>query len=361
MSPSPANSSHLFSPLALRGVTLRNRILVSPMCQYSSVDGFANDWHMVHLGSRAIGGAAAVLTEATAVLPEGRISPDDLGIWSAGHIDMLAKIFAFVADHGAVPGVQLAHAGRKASTSAPWKGGRPLAPSDGGWHPIDGPSAIPFAEGYDTPAALDRAGIARIVRAFADGAARAHEAGAEIVELHAAHGYLLHEFLSPLSNHRDDEYGGVFENRTRLVRDVIEAVRRAWPDRCPLLMRISATDWTEGGWTEDDSVSLAAAVKPLGVDLVDCSSGGNVAHARIPLAPGYQVPFAAAVRHGADMPTGAVGLITDAEQADAIIRSGSADVVFLARALLRDPYWPIHAARTLKHDAVVPRQYLRAF
>ena len=350
---------HLFTPLRIRDVTLRNRIVVSPMCQYSSRDGFADDWHLVHLGSRAIGGAGVVFTEATAVLPEGRISPDDLGLWKHDHVKMLGRIFRFIAAHGAVPGVQLAHAGRKASTARPWEGGRPLGASERGW-PVVGPSAVPFADGYQEPQALDREGIARVVTAFADSARFALEADCRIVEIHAAHGYLLHQFLSPLSNRRTDEYGGSFENRTRLVREVVTAVRRVWPERYPLFLRISATDWTDGGWTIDDSVALALQVRPLGVDLVDCSSGGNVRDARIPVGPGYQVPFAAAVRR-AGIATGAVGLITSAGQADDIIRGGQADVVLVARQSLRDPYWPLHAARELGHECPPPVQYARAF
>ncbi len=354
-------TSILFSPLTLRGVTLRNRIVVSPMCQYSSVDGFADDWHLVHLGSRAIGGAAAVLTEATAVLPEGRISPEDLGIWKDEHVEMLARIFRFVAQHGAVPGMQLAHAGRKASTGAPWKGGAPLATSAGGWEPIAGPSAVAFDTGYQTPEALDDAGIARIISAFADAATRAVQAGARILELHAAHGYLLHEFLSPLSNHRTDRYGGTFENRTRMLRETVEALRRVQPDGDPLFVRISGTDWAEGGWTADDSVALARQLMPLGVDLFDCSSGGLVPYQQIPIGAGYQVPFAERVKRETGMPTGAVGLITAPEQAEQIVRSGQADLIVMARELLRDPYWPLHAAQRLRQKADVPPQYLRAF
>jgi len=350
---------HLFTPLRIRDVELRNRIVVSPMCQYSSRDGFADDWHLVHLGSRAIGGAGAVFTEAAAVSPEGRISPDDLGLWKHDHVKMLARIFRFIAGHGAVPGVQLSHAGRKASTARPWDGGRPLGQSERGW-PVVGPSAVPFADGYQEPQVLDRDGIGRVVTAFADSARFALEADCRIVEIHAAHGYLLHQFLSPLSNRRTDEYGGTFENRTRLVRDVVTAVRRVWPERYPLFLRISATDWTDGGWTIDDSIALVAQVRPLGVDLVDCSSGGNVREARIPVGPGYQVPFAAAVRR-AGIATGAVGLITSASQADGIIRDGLADVVLVARQSLRDPYWPLHAARELGRECPPPVQYARAF
>jgi 2,4-dienoyl-CoA reductase-like NADH-dependent reductase (Old Yellow Enzyme family) len=354
-------TSALFSPFTIRGLTFRNRIVVSPMCQYSSVDGFATDWHLVHLGSRAVGGAAAVLTEASAVLPEGRISPDDLGIWNDDQVEMLTRIFRFVAEQGAIPGMQLAHAGRKASTSAPWKGGKPLSPSDGGWEPIFSASALPFDDGYQVPEALDEGGITRVVRAFADAARRAVGAGARIIELHAAHGYLLHEFLSPLSNRRDDRYGGSFENRTRVVRETVESVRAVLPDRDALFVRISGTDWADGGWTPDDSVALARQLIPLGADLCDCSSGGLVPRAHIPVGAGYQVPFAERVRRETGMPTGAVGLITAPEQAEQIVRSGQADLIVMARELLRDPYWPLHAAQRLRQTPAVPSQYLRAF
>jgi 2,4-dienoyl-CoA reductase-like NADH-dependent reductase (Old Yellow Enzyme family) len=353
--------AHLFAPLQIRDVHLRNRILVSPMCQYSSVAGHADDWHLVHLGSRAVGGAAAVFTEATAILPEGRISPDDLGIWSDAHIDMLARIFRFVEAHGAVPGMQLAHAGRKASTSAPWKGGGPIEESAGGWRPIFAPSAIPFASGHPTPRALDKEGLQRVSRGFVDATGRALTAGAKIVEIHAAHGYLLNEFLSPLSNHRDDEYGGTFENRTRLVREVVGAVRSVWPQRYPLFIRVSATDWVEGGWTLEDTVALARQLKPLGVDVVDCSSGGVVPNAAIPVGPGFQVPLAQQVRLQAGILTGAVGMITQPEQADQIIRTGQADMVLLAREMLRQPYWPLHAAVRCGQEVAAPVQYQRAW
>jgi len=351
----------LFSPLQIRDVALRNRIVVSPMCEYSSTDGAANDWHMVHLGSRAVGGAGAVITEAAAVTADGRISPVDLGIYADDHIAPLARIFRFVEEHGAVPGMQLAHAGRKASTDAPWRGGRPLPPADGGWTPIHAPSAIPFRDGWQVPRAMSIAEIHDIARAFAAAASRLLDAGGRIAEIHAAHGYLLHEFLSPLSNHRDDDYGGSFINRTRLVREVVDAVRAVWPERLPLWMRISATDWTDGGWTIEDSVALASQLKDHGVDLIDCSSGGNVPHATIPVGPGYQVSFAERVRRDSGVMTGAVGLITEPAQADAIIQSGQADVVLLARQMLRDPYWPLHAAKALGHTPDVPVQYQRAF
>ena len=363
-SPAPtqpaAAPAHLFAPLEIRGVRLRNRIGVSPMCQYSSVDGYANDWHFVHLGSRAVGGAAMVMAEAAGVLPEGRISPEDLGIWSDGHIAMLSRIFRFIEDQGAVPAAQLAHAGRKASTEVPWKGGKPLEESEGGWRPIFAPSAVPFSDKYATPEMLDERGIARVVEAFAAAARRALEAGAKIVEIHSAHGYLLHEFLSPLSNFRNDRYGGSFENRTRALREVVEAVRTVWPASLPLFVRISSTDWAEGGWTGDDSVRLAAQLGPLGVDLIDCSSAAILPHIQVPVGPGFQVPFAEKIRKESGVLTAAVGLITSPQQADHIVRTGQADLVFLARELLRDPYWPLRAADELRQDGPWPKQYLRA-
>ena len=350
----------LFSPLTLRGITLKNRIAVSPMCEYSSVDGFANDWHLVHLGSRGIGGAALVFTEAAAVVPEGRISPSDLGMWKDEHIEQLARITSFIHEHGSVPGIQLAHAGRKASTAAPWNGGASLSVAAGGWTPISAPSAIAFDTAYQTPVALDAEGIRHIVAAFRDAARRALDAGFQVIELHGAHGYLINEFLSPLSNTRTDDYGGSFENRTRFLREIIEAVRGQWPEGLPLFMRISATEWTEGGWDIEQSIELARIVAPLGVDLIDCSSGGNVPKVRIPIGPGYQVPLAERVRRDGGVPTGAVGLITTASQADDIIRMGKADIVLLAREELRDPYFPLHAAKALGVDVEWPKQYLRA-
>jgi len=350
----------LFSPLTLRGITLKNRIAVSPMCQYSSIDGLASDWHLVHLGSRAIGGAALVFTEAAAVLPEGRISPGDLGVWKDEHVDPLARVTTFLRTHGSVPGIQLAHAGRKASTDVPWKGGRPLSVAEGGWTPIFAPSAIAFGDGYQTPVALDADGIRCIVGAFADAALRALEAGFEVIELHGAHGYLVNEFLSPLSNARTDEYGGSFENRTRFLREIVERVRTVWPETFPLFLRISASEWIEGGWDIEQSVELARMVAPLGVDLIDCSSGGNVPKVRIPIGPGYQVPLAERVRNESGVPTGAVGLITGATQADEIVRNGQADIVLLAREELRDPYFPLHAAKELGAEIAWPVQYLRA-
>ncbi|MGE5125686.1 MAG: NADH:flavin oxidoreductase/NADH oxidase [Betaproteobacteria bacterium] len=351
--------SVLFSPLRLRGLELRNRVAMSPMCQYSSSGGFPNDWHAVHLGSRAVGGVGLVLTEATAVSPEGRISPGDAGIWSDAHADAWAPIARLVKARGAAVAMQLAHAGRKASTHVPWQGGGEVPEREGGW-PVVAPSALRFADGYPSPRALTEAGILGVVDDFVAAARRALRAGFDCVEIHAAHGYLLHEFLSPLSNQRADAYGGSLENRMRLPLRVVRAVREVWPAEQPLLVRISASDWAEGGWDLEQSVELCRALRAAGVDLVDCSSGGLVAHARLTPAPGYQVPFAAAVRAGAGIATGAVGLITEPAQAEAIVAEGRADVVLLARALLRDPYWPLHAARALGVDLPWPVQYLRA-
>lgn len=353
-------SASLYEPLTLRGVTMRNRIGVSPMCEYSSRDGFANDWHLVHLGARAVGGAGLVLTEATAVVADGRISPFDLGIYRDEHVDMLSRIAAFVTLQGGVPGMQLAHAGRKASSDAPWRGGKPLTVADGGWSPVWAPSAIPFGDRSPMPSALDIAGIRRVVAAFRSAAARARDAGFKVIELHGAHGYLLHEFLSPLSNRRTDEYGGSFENRIRLFMEVTQAVREVWPDSQPLLARFSGTDWVSGGWDVEQSIALARVLATLGVDLIDCSSGGIVPGVTIPVGPGYQVELADRIRRDAGIATAAVGLITDANQADSIVREGRADMVFLARQLLRDPYWPLHAAKTLGVTATWPVQYQRA-
>jgi len=350
----------LFTPLTVREITFRNRIAVSPMCQYSSEDGFANDWHLVHLGSRAVGGAGLVMTEASAVEARGRISPQDLGIWKDEHIDFLARIARFVRGQGAVAGVQLAHAGRKASVRRPWEGGAPIGPEDGGWQPV-APSAVPFRPGDRAPSAISREEIHCVQRAFAAAAKRALEAGFQVVEIHGAHGYLIHEFLSPLANVREDEYGGSFENRIRFALETATAVRVVWPERLPLFLRISATDWAEGGWTPDESVELARRMRPLGVDLIDCSSGGQVPHQKIPLAPGYQVPFAERIRRETGMLTGAVGLITTPEQAGAIIDQGQADIVLLAREFLRDPYFPLHGARALGAECTPPVQYQRAF
>lgn len=350
----------LFDPFESRGVRLRNRVVVSPMCEYSCDDGFANDWHVVHLGSRAVGGAGLIFTEAIAVTADGRISPGDLGIYRDEHIEPLARIVRFAKGQGAVLGTQLAHAGRKASTATPWAGGGPVAIADGGWRPVHAPSAIAFSDESIVPQALDEAGIASIVAAFADGARRSAAAGFEVVELHAAHGYLMHEFHSPISNRRTDRYGGSFENRIRFTLEVVDAVRRVWAQSQPLFVRISATDWVDGGWTIDESVELARILKGRGVDLIDASSGGTVGTAAIPLAPGYQVPFAARIRREAGIATGAVGLITEAHQAQAIVAEGSADLIFIARELLRDPYWPLHAAHQLGVDVSWPKQYLRA-
>jgi 2,4-dienoyl-CoA reductase-like NADH-dependent reductase (Old Yellow Enzyme family) len=350
----------LFSPFKLRSVEFANRIGVSPMCQYSSVDGFASDWHLVHLGSRAQGGAALVELEAAAVTAEGRISPDDLGIWKDEHIANLRRIAEFVHSQGARAGMQLAHAGRKASTSSGFKPGPALVtPENGGWQPA-GPSAIAFSPDYAVPTALDQSGIEAVVAAFGQAARRAREAGFDFVEIHAAHGYLLHQFLSPLSNQRADDYGGSFKNRTRLTLQVVDEVRREWPEHLPLFVRISATDWAQGGWNPDDSVELSKLMREHGVDLVDVSSGGLVPGVKIPQEPGYQVSFAGRIRREAGVATAAVGLITEPEQANVIIAEGEADLVLLARAELRDPYWPMHAAAALGQTASWPVQYLRA-
>ena len=348
----------LFTTLQLRDVELRNRIVVSPMCQYSSEDGHANDWHLVHLGSRAVGGAALVFTEASAVTPEGRISPQDLGIWKDEHVPGLLPIVRFIESQGAVAGMQLAHAGRKASVARPWEGGRALAPGEGGYRPIYAPSAIPFRPDDPVPEELDEKGIARIVRAFADAAARALSAGFRVIELHAAHGYLLHEFLSPLSNRRTDAYGGSFEGRTRIVREVVRAVRSRWPERLPLFLRLSVNDWVEGGWDVEQSIALARSLE--GVDLIDCSSGGLVPSTPIPMGPGFQTEFAQRIRREAGVKTGAVGMIRSGMQADHILRTGQADAVIVARQFLRDPYWALTAARELGVQVRWPPQYERA-
>jgi 2,4-dienoyl-CoA reductase-like NADH-dependent reductase (Old Yellow Enzyme family) len=351
---------HLFDTPTIGDVTLRNRIVVSPMCEYSAVDGVPNDWHLVHLGSRAVGGAGLVFTEATAVSPEGRISPGDTGLWNDAQREAWARIAEFVAAQGAVPGIQLAHAGRKGSTHVPWRGGNALGPHDGAWTPV-APSAIAFDDDYPMPVALDRAGIARVVADFRAAAKRAHEAGFRVIEIHAAHGYLLHEFLSPLSNRRGDEYGGSLENRARIVREVVAAVREAWPAPKPLFVRVSATDWAPGGWDVDECVALARMLKEGGVDVIDCSSGGTVPRPKIPVAPGYQVPFAARIRREAGIATAAVGLITDAKQAEAIVERGDADLVVMAREMLRDPYFPRRAAKELGVAITPPIQYERGW
>ena len=347
----------LLSPLAIRGVTLKNRIGVSPMCQYSAQDGLADDWHLVHIGSRAVGGAALIIVEASAVTPEGRITPGDVGIWSDAHAEPLARIARFVDRMGSVPGIQLAHAGRKASCDLPWKGGAGLmTPEAGGWTVV-GPSAIPFDQGNPVPVALDEKGIDGIVAAFVAAARRAIAGGFRVIELHAAHGYLLHEFLSPLSNRRTDRYGGSLENRMRLVLRVAEEVRAVMPAEMPLFVRISATDWAEGGWDLEQSIELAKTLCPLGVDLIDTSSGALVPHVKIPVGKNYQVPFAAEIRRRAGILTGAVGMITEPEQANEIITSGAADIAFLAREMLREPYWALKAEQALGQDPGWPTPY----
>jgi 2,4-dienoyl-CoA reductase-like NADH-dependent reductase (Old Yellow Enzyme family) len=351
---------HLFDPLQVRDLVFTNRVFVSPMCEYSSSDGFANDWHFVHLGSRAVGGAGLVLTEATAVVPEGRISPQDLGIWSDDHIEALARITRFIHAQGSIAGMQLAHAGRKASTHRPWEGHGMVPAESGGWTDVVAPSAVRFTGGYPMPRALTSDGIREVVAGFAAAARRAREAGFRVLEIHAAHGYLIHEFLSPLSNHREDEYGGSFENRTRLLYEIIAAVRASWPERAPLFVRISATDWVEGGWSIEESVELARGLKSAGVDLIDCSSGGNVSRATIPAGAGYQTHFAEQIRREAGIMTGAVGMITSPAQAEHVIGTGQADAVLIAREFLRDPYWPLRAAAELRQSISWPTQYLRA-
>jgi 2,4-dienoyl-CoA reductase-like NADH-dependent reductase (Old Yellow Enzyme family) len=361
----PSESEHdrkvpeidLLSRLSIRGVTFRNRIVMSPMCQYSATDGMANDWHLVHLGSRAVGGVALVMVEATAVTPEGRISPGDMGIWDDRHVEPLARIARFVESQGAVAGIQIAHAGRKGSCDLPWKGGARLkTPKEGGWTVV-APSPIPFADGDPSPVALDEAGIDQVVAAFEAAARRALDAGFRLIEIHAAHGYLLHEFLSPLSNHRQDQYGGSLENRMRLVLRVAAALRSLMPDALPLFVRISATDWEAGGWDADQSVVLSRRLKELGVDLIDVSSGALVPKARIPVAKGYQVPFARKIRDEACIMTGAVGMITETAHANEIITGGDADLVFLARELMRQPYWALRAEHELGTDPSWPTQY----
>ena len=352
---------HLFSPLKLRGLMLRNRIAVSPMCQYSCQDGFATEWHLVHLGSRAVGGASLVMAEATGVEARGRISPGDLGLWKDAQLEPLARIAKFIRENGAAPGIQLAHAGRKASTHVPWEHrGGPISIEDGGWVPV-APSAVPFREGDTPPHALSREEIGEIIAAFAAAAERAVRAGFEVIEIHGAHGYLIHEFCSPLANQRTDEYGGSFENRIRFAMEVVKAVRAVIPDSMPLFLRISASDWVEGGWTLADSVQLARCVRQLGVDLIDCSSGGTVPYAKIELGPGYQVPFAERIRREAEIATAAVGMITEPLQAEEIVAGEKADLVMLARELLRHPYWPLHAAKALGVKPGPPVQYGRAY
>jgi len=352
--------SALFTPLTIREVTFRNRIAVSPMCQYSSEDGFANDWHLVHLGSRAAGGAGLVIMEASAVEARGRISPQDQGIWKDEHIEFLARITAFLRQQGAVAAIQLAHAGRKASTYRPWEGSGAVPQGAGGWQPV-APSPVAFQPDYAIPAELTKDEIVGLAGSFAAAARRSLDAGFQVVELHFAHGYLIHEFLSPLSNHRGDEYGGPFENRIRFALETARAVRAVWPERLPLFVRISASDWVEGGWDIGESVELSRRLCALGVDLIDCSSGGLAPQQKIPLAPGYQVPFAARIRREAGVRTAAVGLITTPQQADDIVRAEQADLVLLAREFLRDPYFPLHAGKALGDTVQAPVQYGRAF
>ena len=350
---------HLFSKLRMRDVDFANRIGVSPMCQYSSVDGYANDWHFAHLAARAVGGAGLVFTEAAAITPEGRISPQDLGVWSERHFEPLERITRFLDGQGARAGIQLAHAGRKGSTYRPGAGNGAVPEASGGWRPL-APSAVAFNDAYPMPDEMTIDQIHAAHRAFAVAAERAFAAGFRVIEIHGAHGYFIHEFLSPLSNRRTDAYGGSFENRTRFARECVGAVRRALPERCPLFVRISATDWVEGGWDIDQSVELARQLLSLGVDVIDCSSGGNVEKAEIPVGPGYQAPFAERIRREANIATASVGMITAPAQADQMIRNEQADLVLLAREMLRDPYWPLHAARELGQVAPWPRQYLRA-
>ena len=351
--------AQLFSPLTIRSITFKNRLVVSPMCQYSSEDGFANNWHLVHLGSRAIGGAGLIISEAAAVSPDGRISPGDLGIWKDEHIDFLSRITSFISENGSVPGIQLAHAGRKSSVQVSWKGGENLYPETGGWETI-APSPVAFKEGDIVPSEMTPEDIKRVISDFGKAAERSLKAGFEVIELHGAHGYLLNEFLSPASNLRTDEYGGSFENRCRFLLEIIDETRKSWPEELPLFVRISATDWSETGWTAEDSVALANILKNKTVDLIDCSTGGNVSGVKIPLVPMYQVPLAEKVKKESGMLTGAVGLITTAQQAESILAEGKADLIFIAREFLRDPYFPLHAAHELNAEMKWPVQYERA-
>jgi len=352
-------TSNLFTPFRLRNIEFKNRVFVSPMCQYSAHDGMPDTWHLVHLGSRAVGGAACIIQESTAICAEGRISPNDLGIWNDEQMESYKPIARFLKEQGTVPGIQISHAGRKASVCVPWEGSKGVDKVQGGW-PVMGPSELPFSEDYPKPRAMTESEISEVVQSFVKAAERCLAAGFEVMEVHAAHGYLLHEFLSPLSNRRADRYGGSLENRMRLTLEVADAVRKFWPQHLPVFTRISASDWVEGGWDLQQSIELSRKLKVIGIDLIDVSSGGVVPYAKIPDSAGYQVPFAAAIRKEVDMPTGAVGLITEAHQAEDILVKKQADVVFLARELLRDPYWPLHAAQTLGADISWPRQYDRA-
>ncbi len=349
----------LFQPLNIRSIEFKNRIMVSPMCEYSSIDGFANDWHVVHLGSRAIGGAGLIITEAAAVSPEGRITPSDLGIWKDEHINELKRITKFIKEHDSVPGIQLAHAGRKASHDLPWKGSAVLTPNQGAWQTL-APSAIAYKDGEPLPKAMSKEDINQLVNDFRSAAVRAIEAGFEVIEIHAAHGYLINEFLSPLSNKRNDEYGGSFENRLKMLAEIVDAVRNVWTQEFPLFVRISATDWVDGGWTENDSVALAKVLQTKGVDLIDCSSGGNSHAQKIPVGPLYQVPFSEKIKKETGILTGAVGLITTVQQAEQVLARQQADLIILARQFLRDPYFPLHAAKELGVDVKWPVQYERA-
>jgi 2,4-dienoyl-CoA reductase-like NADH-dependent reductase (Old Yellow Enzyme family) len=349
----------LFERLQIKSVELKNRLVVSPMCEYSSVDGFSNDWHLVHLGSRAVGGAGLIITEATAVSPEGRITPDDLGIWKDEHVAGLERIVTFIESQSSIAGIQLAHAGRKASHTSPWKGGKMLSLEEGGWHTI-APSPILFKEGERPASTLDKSGIEKVVTDFRKAAKRALQAGFKVVEVHGAHGYLLHEFLSPLSNQREDEYGGSFENRIRILLEVVDAIHEVWSEDLPLFVRVSASDWTEGGWSLEESIRLTKILQTKGVDLIDCSSGGNTSNAKITVGPGYQVHFAEAIKKETGILTGAVGMITTAEQAEEIVASGKADLIIMARQFLRDAYFPLHAAHSLGVDIDWPMQYQRA-
>ena len=351
--------SLLFSPINIKNLALKNRIVVSPMCQYSAVDGVANDWHLVHLGSRAVGGAALIIQEATAVCPEGRISPGDLGLWSDEQVPFLKRINTFIENNGSIPGIQLAHAGRKASFDAPWKGSKQITVENGGWEMV-APSAVAYNEKDEKPVALTAAGIEKVIADFKAATVRCIAAGYQVIEIHAAHGYLFHQFLSPLSNLRTDEYGGSFENRIRLLLEVTAAIKEVWPAENALFIRLSATDWAEGGWSPEESIKLAAILKEKGADLIDCSSGGNVPYQVIPVGPGYQVQFAEAIKKGADILTGAVGLITEAKQAEEILQEGRADLIFMARELLKDAYFPMHAALELNDELKWAEQYERA-
>lgn len=351
--------SKLFTPLTIKSVTFRNRLAIPPMCQYSAENGYANDYHLVHYGARSIGGAGLIIQEATAVSPEGRITPDDLGIWDDGHVDKLQAIASFIAAYGAVPGIQIAHAGRKAGCAKPWHGGKQLSPAEGGWQTV-APSGIPFAEGENAPAALDDAGIRKVVNDFRNAAGSAAAAGYKVLEIHAAHGYLIHQFLSPLANKRTDSYGGSFENRIRLLLEIVEAVNGNWPQHLPLFVRLSTTDYIDGGWNPDETVRLAVILKSKGIDLIDTSSGGMVPYAKIPFGPGYQAGFAEKIRKEAGIMTGAVGLITEARQAEEILEKGQADLVLVGRQWLRDPHFALNAAKVLGDDIAWPEQYLRA-